>query len=115
MFKNDGPYSTYISTDGIEELYNTSVGVPLELGANVSLARAMELFQHMAKTQPRYSYLEVLANHWQVVANVAVRNVSLGIARKEMFTLKQCMQLFKLSSFLPNVDLIHCCDNFVVS
>ncbi|XP_063888909.1 uncharacterized protein LOC135115838 isoform X1 [Scylla paramamosain] len=74
VFKNDGPYSAYISTDGIEELYITSVGVPLQLGANVSLTRAMELFHHMAKTQPRYSYLEVLANHWQVVANVAVRN-----------------------------------------
>lgn len=74
VFKNDGPYSAYISTDGIEELYNTSVEVDLQLGANVSLGRAMELFQYMAKKQPRYSYLEILANHWQVVANVSVRN-----------------------------------------
>lgn len=77
MFKNDGPYSVYISTDGVEELYTTSLGVPLQLGANVSLARAMEVFRHMAKAHHGFHYLEILADHWQVVANVAVRNVSL--------------------------------------
>lgn len=75
VFKNDGPYSVYISTDGVDELYTTSLGVPLQLGANVSLARAMEVFRHMAKAQQGFHHLEVLADHWQVVANVAVRNI----------------------------------------
>lgn len=77
MFKNDGPYSVYISTDGVKELHATTLAVPLKLGANVSLARAMEIFKHMAEAQPGFKYLQVLADHWQVVANVAVRNVSI--------------------------------------
>lgn len=76
MFKNDGPYSVYISTDGVKELSATALDEPLKLGANVNLTRAMEVFKHMAMARAGFQYLQVLADHWQVVANVAVRNVS---------------------------------------
>nr|BAS67018.1 aldehyde oxidase [Penaeus japonicus]BBC28100.1 aldehyde oxidase [Penaeus japonicus] len=74
VFKNDGPYTAYISTSGIRELYSTRVGSPLEMGANVSLNRAIEIFEHMAASDQSYHHLQSLADHWKVVANVAVRN-----------------------------------------
>ena len=76
VFKDDGPYSVYISTDGVKELYATTLAEPLKLGANVNLARAMDVFKYMAQAHPGFQHLQVLADHWQVVANVAVRNVS---------------------------------------
>lgn len=80
MFKYDGPYSVYITTVGIKELYSTRVGsgsTPVVLGANVSLTRAMEVFHHAAVECPStFAHLDVIAKHWQFVANVSIRNVS---------------------------------------
>ncbi|KAK7082852.1 hypothetical protein SK128_018427, partial [Halocaridina rubra] len=75
VFKNDGPYSAYISTRGVLDLYNVSVGTPLSLGANVSLARAIEVFHHKAEQSSDYAHLKEVAKHWEYVANVSVRNV----------------------------------------
>ncbi|KAK4325143.1 hypothetical protein Pmani_004297 [Petrolisthes manimaculis] len=79
VFKNDGPYSVYISTVGIKELYSTRVGstsAPVVLGANVSLTRAIEVFRDAALESPgAFAHLDVIANHWQFVANVSVRNI----------------------------------------
>ncbi|KAG7171465.1 Indole-3-acetaldehyde oxidase-like [Homarus americanus] len=44
------------------------------MGANVSLSRAIEVFEHVAATYPGYQYLRVLQSHWKMVANVSVRN-----------------------------------------
>ncbi|XP_042871766.1 indole-3-acetaldehyde oxidase-like [Penaeus japonicus] len=74
VYKEDGPYTTYISTNAVKALYNISVGEPLVLGANVSLSRAIEVFQHVANTYPNYRYLDTLVRHWKLVANVSVRN-----------------------------------------
>lgn len=87
VFKNDGPYSVYISTDGVKELYATTLAEPLKLGSNVNLTRAMEVFQHMARAVPGFEYLQVLADHWQVVANVAVRNVSASRIVQQYYSL----------------------------
>lgn len=74
VFKNDGPYSAYITTNGIKEMYTVTMESPLKLGANVSLTRCIEVFKHMAESDPGYDYLHALVSHWQVVANVSVRN-----------------------------------------
>lgn len=80
MFKYDGPYTVYITTVGVKELYSTRVGsgsTPVVLGANVSLTRAMEVFHHAAVECPStFAHLDVIAKHWQFVANVSIRNVS---------------------------------------
>lgn len=46
----------------------------LEVGANMPLTNAMELFYETA-TKPNFSYLEKVANHIDLIANVPVRNV----------------------------------------
>ncbi|XP_063609254.1 uncharacterized protein LOC134783340 [Penaeus indicus] len=74
VYKEDGPYTTYISTNAVKALYNVTIGEPLILGANVSLSRAIEVFQHVANAYPNYRYLDTLVRHWKYVANVSVRN-----------------------------------------
>lgn len=74
VYKEDGPYTTYISTNGVKALYNITIGEPLVLGANVTLSRAIEVFQHVANTYPNYRYLDTIVRHWKLVANVSVRN-----------------------------------------
>ncbi|XP_064098256.1 uncharacterized protein LOC135209209 [Macrobrachium nipponense] len=76
VYKSDGPYSHYISTHGILELYYVGLGEPLILSANVSLARAIEVFLQSAEASENYRHLKEVAKHWQMVANTSVRNVA---------------------------------------
>ncbi|XP_068235894.1 uncharacterized protein [Palaemon carinicauda] len=76
IYKNDGPYSHYICTHGILELYYVGLGEPLILSANVSLARAIEVFQEAAESMESYRHMEEVAKHWKLVANVSVRNTA---------------------------------------
>lgn len=77
VYKEDGPYTTYICTNVVKELYSIQVGSPLVMGANVSLNRAIEVFEQMANSYQGYEYLHALVKHWKLVANVSVRNVSI--------------------------------------
>lgn len=81
MYKNDGPFDVYISTSNVPELYTVEENTgEITLGANVSLKRAIEVFEEAAGN-PGFQHLKELAKHWGVVANVAVRNVSLWLLR----------------------------------
>ena len=79
MFKYDGPYTTYVNLNQVTSLMEVSVsGAPVTIGARVGLTRCIELFRQVAtgpKSVPGYQHLEEIADHWQVVANLAVRNV----------------------------------------
>lgn len=78
VFKNDGPYSIFVSLDGVTELQKVSSTVaPLVIGCRVPLTRCIEVFRELAsgnKAVTGYSHLQEIADHWQVVANLAVRN-----------------------------------------
>lgn len=95
VYKEDGPYTTYISTNAVKALYNVTIGEPLTLGANVSLSRAIEVFQHVANAYPNYRYLDALVRHWKLVANVSVRNVSV------LFYIVICL-------FICSINLLVC-------
>ncbi|KAB7507046.1 Indole-3-acetaldehyde oxidase [Armadillidium nasatum] len=75
VYKNDGPYSTFVNTTGVTVLYDVTLQPSLVIGANVSLARCIELFQEAAKNNKGYRHLTEIAKHWGVVANVGVRNM----------------------------------------
>lgn len=67
----------YIDTSGVTELYTVSEReASLTLGAGINLTRAIQVFKRLAQTISGYHHLDNLAEHWSVVANVAVRNVS---------------------------------------
>ncbi|RXG50793.1 Xanthine dehydrogenase 1 [Armadillidium vulgare] len=76
VYKNDGPYNTFVNTTGVTVLYDVTLQPSLVIGANVSLARCIEIFQEAAKNNKGYRHLTEIAKHWGVVANVGVRNVS---------------------------------------
>lgn len=75
VYKDDGPYSAYISTSGVRELYAVRMQSPLTLGANVNMTRCIEVFDHMANNYNGYQYLKDIKEHWMAVANVSVRNI----------------------------------------
>nr|XP_053649189.1 uncharacterized protein LOC128700182 isoform X1 [Cherax quadricarinatus]XP_053649190.1 uncharacterized protein LOC128700182 isoform X1 [Cherax quadricarinatus]XP_053649191.1 uncharacterized protein LOC128700182 isoform X1 [Cherax quadricarinatus]XP_053649192.1 uncharacterized protein LOC128700182 isoform X1 [Cherax quadricarinatus] len=75
VYKDDGPYTTYINSNSVKELYSITIGSPLTMGANVSLSRVIEVFKHMAISYPGYQYLKTFQSHWELVANVSVRNI----------------------------------------
>ncbi|KAF6204368.1 hypothetical protein GE061_002709 [Apolygus lucorum] len=76
VYRLDRDYEVLIDLNGIAELHSTSVtdnGVVL--GANISLTEAMALFYKLAKDKPnQYSYMKVLGDHIDLIANVPVRN-----------------------------------------
>ncbi|XP_076041684.1 uncharacterized protein LOC143025623 [Oratosquilla oratoria] len=75
VYKHDGPYDLYINTSCVKDLYTVSAtSAPLVLGANVSLSRAIEVFDMAAEALEGFAYTKALAKHWRVVANVGVRN-----------------------------------------
>ena len=79
VYKYDGPFDTFVDSTGIPELYRERLPKSknsLFLGANVSLNRCIEIFQHVSKNVRGYHYLSLVANHWKVIANTGIRNVS---------------------------------------
>ncbi|XP_063928230.1 uncharacterized protein LOC135141244 [Zophobas morio] len=69
------PVDLYIDVTSIPELtlYEFK-GDSLVLGANITLSNTIEVFQNIAKTYPNFSYLNQMADHIDLIANVPVRN-----------------------------------------
>ncbi|XP_067007430.2 uncharacterized protein [Anabrus simplex] len=66
---------TYIDTCGIEELHQYSVDDQLNLGGNMTLTDVISTLQAVSKEHSsQYSYLDELAKHIDLIANVPVRN-----------------------------------------
>lgn len=76
VYKNDGPFTAYINIGRVRELYTITHGPPLVLGANVSIAQCIKVFKEMPTIMSGYHHLTEIADHWNAVANVSVRNVS---------------------------------------
>ncbi|KAF2354200.1 Aldehyde oxidase/xanthine dehydrogenase molybdopterin binding [Trinorchestia longiramus] len=79
VYKNDGPYTRYISLTSVPELQGiTATRDKVEIYSGVSLARCIDLFLKVSAPGPDYlpgyQYLQEVAKHWQLVANSGVRN-----------------------------------------
>ncbi|XP_018017026.2 xanthine dehydrogenase 2 [Hyalella azteca] len=78
VYKNDGPYTMFISLEKVPEMQQTSINSwPIKFGARVTLAQCIDAFRKVAagpSAVPGYAHLNEIADHWQVVANLAVRN-----------------------------------------
>ncbi|XP_042871768.1 indole-3-acetaldehyde oxidase-like [Penaeus japonicus] len=75
VYKNDGPFDSYIDTSQVPEFHIVQESaMEITLGASVSLKRAIEVFEQAAHN-PGFQHLQEVAKHWSNVANVAVRNV----------------------------------------
>lgn len=67
----------YIDITEVAELVNYRLeGDVLVLGANMTLTKAINLFEQLSKTNPKFAFLKQVADHIDLIANVPVRNVS---------------------------------------
>lgn len=74
--------------------YNLSDTV-LKIGANMSLSNTMDLFNQTAQLNPKYGYLKTIADHIDLIAHVAVRNVSLFIWTQIWIKFREILSLIK--------------------
>ncbi|XP_018020416.2 xanthine dehydrogenase, partial [Hyalella azteca] len=78
VFKNDGPYTMFISLAQVPEMQQVNIAEsPIKLGARLSLNQCIDVFRSVCegpKAVAGYGHLKEMADHWQVVANLAVRN-----------------------------------------
>jgi xanthine dehydrogenase/oxidase len=65
----------YIDISSVAELTTKEFdGKSLVLGANTTLTEAIEIFTQIAKDNPNFAYLKLMADHIDLIANVPVRN-----------------------------------------
>ncbi|ODN05815.1 Aldehyde oxidase 4 [Orchesella cincta] len=76
IFKNQGPYKTFIDINGIPELKKTSVDKNgIVLGGGTTLTETINLLRESAKL-PGFEYGKRASTHLERVANVSVRNIT---------------------------------------
>lgn len=78
MYRIRNPVSHYINVSNVAQLHSmVEAGGTVVLGANNSLSATMEFFYKKASEKPlQFGYLQSLADHIDLIANVPVRNVS---------------------------------------
>ncbi|CAD6991713.1 unnamed protein product [Ceratitis capitata] len=74
VYRRSPDIKHFIDLHGVPELkQHTIVGEKLTLGANLSLTEAIDIFQKVAQ-RPGFEYCEQLWRHFDLIANVPVRN-----------------------------------------
>nr|XP_018909622.1 PREDICTED: xanthine dehydrogenase-like [Bemisia tabaci] len=69
-------FDFYIDINSVAELSDWNLqDNALNLGANITLTKAMSIFESVSKKYPKFSYLKAFADHIDLIANVPVRNV----------------------------------------
>lgn len=80
VYKHDPKPQTYIDICSIPELiiWNFENNT-LVLGGNISLNRTLEIFREESIKNTNFLYLDKMADHIELMANVPVRNVRINI------------------------------------
>lgn len=75
VYRRSHDLKAFIDVSNVEELKEYVVNVnSLELGGNVTLTEAMDIFTKVAKENKNFEYLNELVKHIDLIANVPVRN-----------------------------------------
>ncbi|XP_076471897.1 xanthine dehydrogenase-like [Babylonia areolata] len=77
VYKDIGPwnYDVLIDVRGVDLFYLVKMGEAIDLGANISLASLLELFEENA-ANPHLPYFAAFARHMKQVASNSVRNLA---------------------------------------
>lgn len=78
VYRRPENINIFIDINNIPELHAFDVGDVLTIGGNVTLANTIRIFRDVQSTDG-FEYCKRLADHFELVANVPVRNVSLNI------------------------------------
>ncbi|XP_044731803.1 indole-3-acetaldehyde oxidase-like [Chrysoperla carnea] len=74
--RRDTAIMVYIDVNSVEELHSLNISdTEIKLGASTSLTEAMKLFLKISNEKPKFAYLKEVYDHWDLIANVPVRNV----------------------------------------
>lgn len=65
----------FIDVNNVKELHDSHVGESLTIGANNTLANTIKIFKSVQSIQG-FEYCSKLADHFELIANIPVRNVS---------------------------------------
>lgn len=77
VYRRSPDIKHFIDMRGVSELHHHgSDADKLKLGANLSLSQAMDILSSQSQ-QPGFEYLQVVWQHFDLIANVPVRNVSI--------------------------------------
>lgn len=75
VYRRSPDLKVFIDIAGVEELRGFKLtSDSLELGGNVTLTDAMEIFTKAASENKNFSYLTEVVKHFDIIANVPVRN-----------------------------------------
>lgn len=78
VYHPDEAKDLYIDITSVPELQDYKLtNDTLTLGANITLARTIELFRKIGANNDQFKYLLKMADHISLVANVPVRNVNI--------------------------------------
>ncbi|XP_062550715.1 uncharacterized protein LOC134215575 [Armigeres subalbatus] len=75
VYRRKSTLQYFIDVSSVEELYSHWLGSELIVGANVSLTEFMSILLEAASKDSRFKYCTEIANHVQMIAHSAVRNV----------------------------------------
>lgn len=75
VYRRSDDIKYFISVNDIDVLQHYVIGETLELGGNLSLTETMDVFKKASKIDG-FEYCSVLWDHFDLIANVPVRNVS---------------------------------------
>lgn len=76
VYRRSDEIKCFISINDIDVLQHYEVGENLELGGNLSLTEAMDVFEKVS-SMDGFEYCKVLWEHFDLIANIPVRNVSI--------------------------------------
>lgn len=75
VYRRSPDLKVFIDIAGIDELRGSKLSSDsLELGGNVTLTDSMEIFAKAASENKNFSYLTEVVKHFDIIANVPVRN-----------------------------------------
>lgn len=87
IYKEDCRYDAYIDITKVDELHQISKGDVLLVGGGVSLTELKDLFDSLAQENQAFRYLSTLAEHIRKIGSLPIRNVSLKILKRRLYSL----------------------------
>lgn len=75
VYRRSDDIKNFIAVNDIDALQKHEIGEKIVLGGNMSLTETMEVFREVS-SKSGFQYCQVLYDHFDLIANVPVRNVS---------------------------------------
>lgn len=76
VYRRDSDIKVYIDVNNLAELHDIQINKNVVVGANTTIAEAIKLFNKISSERYEFGYLKEIADHYELVANIPVRNVS---------------------------------------